>query len=837
VNDGSTPLAACQASYDAPLLMRMPFTEPFTPRRSPWPEITRIGIIVVAALAVMWPFFTSNVIGGVDARWYAYMLADYIEQARLGHLLVPVGQGSFAWNGSVHLFRSAPVYMAVARVWDILTFQRLNPFALEHLTAITSAVAGTLGFYAAAVKIAPNRRWIALGLALLYLGTPSWLSTVLYSEAYMSYMAFAALPLVLYGNARTALGNDGRGYVILGAGLALLWMCHPPIAFTTTLATLVIQSGLIMGRRIVSWNGMAAGIVAFAVLAAYYFISMSEVPPQPHQESKAFELTQILGFALFFTGIGRFALVPRAFGWALCAGGGAFAVWMTSYPWFCWAAATACIWFICAIVFRAISRPDFENHAFVILFLSTLAGAAVAEAWVGRDKMFVNGILTLAYNTAHFRDLFTPMKASLSLFHIFQPGWGLVAVFAGVTGSLFGSRPLGAKLFFAVALGLVLLFLRVPLVSNFLVGRLPIDFAGMVGVPLALRIAPVIASFTAMAGVVWIGTADGESRAMRFTLGAILSALVVWCGYQDVDFVQHSREMTGNANSTDRNLRHENAMLDAYAYLLLPIPSYFSHGKTDPILESRLLDSADKVVVGPVEDAEIMEAHGVSKIRLTTRPIGNSTTWFAVGPVITVAPKEHLLLRFEFDPKRNYNGFLIFEAEHSYREYHLPDSGMSSAFGVGDSRTTVLSLWNSGPTPEHYTLSLSGRPGNDIPHSGGFFANLYVSNLDVSALPIRLTSLIPYRAQVKSAAGGTLETFRAYMPGYRATVDGGDTPVSESREHLVSLPVPPGTHEVVLRFAGSARLRIAAVASGMGWLCLLGYWAVDFFRRRRPGVA
>jgi len=72
--------------------------------------------MVAAAVAIMAPFFTGNLIGGVDARWYGYMLGDYIEQVRHGRFLVTVGQGPLAWNGSVHLFRSAPVYMAVARV-------------------------------------------------------------------------------------------------------------------------------------------------------------------------------------------------------------------------------------------------------------------------------------------------------------------------------------------------------------------------------------------------------------------------------------------------------------------------------------------------------------------------------------------------------------------------------------------------------------------------------------------------------------------------------------------------------------------------------------------------
>jgi hypothetical protein len=813
----------------------MSSTLPLPPRQTPWPEFFRILILIAAALAITAPFLTGNIIGGVDARWYAYMLADYIEQARLGHILVPVGQGPFAWNGSVHLFRSAPVYMVVARFWDFLTLHRLNAFALQHLTVVTSAVAGTLGFYAAANRLIPRDRWIAAGLALLYLSTPSWLATVVRAEAYMSYMAFAALPIVLYGNARTAIRDDGRGYIILGAGLALVWMCHPPIAFISTIATLVIQSGIIMGRGIVSSKNLAAGMATFVVLAAYYFESMGELPEQSHTRSPTAELLQIIGFALFFIGLGRIALRPRSFGWAICAVAGLATVGIIDHPWFCWAVSVAGIWIIVVLAFRLSGRTDFERHAFVALFLSALAGAAIAEAWVGQEGIFLAAIQTFAVNNAGIRDVFSPLMTPMRGTQIFQPGWGLVAVFAASVASLFGSRPLGAKIFFAVSIGLAACYLRVPLVSNFLIGRFPIDFAATCGVPLPLRITPVIASFTAMAGVVWVSTMDVEGRKARCAVGLILGALVIWSGYQTVPFLQHSRMLTGTAIATDRNLRPENAMLDAYAYLLLPIPSYFSHGKTDPFIESRLIDGSGTVLVGPMEDAAIMEGYGFHKIRATTNTIPNSTRWFAAEPGITVEPHEHLLVRFEFDPKLDYTGYMILEAEHAYREYHLPDSGRPEAFGMGGSHTSVLSLWNTGSTPEHYKISESTEPGNDVPHVGALFANLFVSKLDASLLPVSLESFIPYRARVRSPEGGALETFRVYLPGYRATVDGNDVTVTESREHLASVVVPPGVHEVELRFVGTLKLRLAAALSGIGWGCLAIYCTFTAILLRRPG--
>jgi hypothetical protein len=769
----------------------------------------------------MFPLFTSHMIGGVDARWYGYMMGDYIEQARLGHLLIPSGQGAFAWNGAVHPFRDAPIYMAVGRIVDLLTFRTLNPFALEHLAAIASAVGGTLGFYAAATRLLPERRWIAVAMALLYLGTPSWLATVLCSEAYMSYMAFAALPVVLYGNARTVLRDDGRGYVILGAGLALIWMCHPPIAFLSTMATVVIQSGLVAGRGFVSWRNLAAGAATFAVLGAYYFTSMSELPPLDHSRSLSSELLQIIGFALFIVGIGRCVLVPRPYGWIACAAFGGWAVRMTDHPWFCWVLATAGIWLAAALALRLVGSAALRRHAVVALFLSVIAGAAVAEAWVGRDGIFQAAVLTLADNTARIADFITPLGSPMSSGRIFQTGWGLLAALAVCVLSLFGSRPSGPKLFFAAALGLVICLVRVPLASNFLVGRFPIDLVAMVGAPMPLRVAPVVAGFAAFAGVVWLSTANLHLRRVRLPVEAALACLVAWNAYQIVPFSRHTHAMTADAVSTERYLRHENSMLDAFTYQQLPIPSYYSHGVSDPFIESRLLDDSGKVRVGPGEEAALMEQNGVQKIRLTTALLPNSTTWVSLQPGITLNPGERLLLRFEFDPARTYGGYLIFQAEHAYREYRLPDSGQPSAFGVGPEKSKVLSLWNSGTAPEHYGFSLIYGPGNDIPHSGGLFGNLYVSHADPAHFPISLQSLIPYRARVASPGDGLLETFRVFMPGYRATVDGVAAPVLESREHLASVRIGRGVHQVELAFVGTVRLRIAAVVSALGWACIL----------------
>lgn len=166
-------------------------------------------ILAGAALATTWPLLNGRIVGGIDARWYAYMLKDFIGQERAGHFPVFLGQGDYAWNGGIHPFRTAPVFLWLGGVWDFLTGRALEATWLQHLAAVTSALAGVLGFYAAGITLAPRRRAEVALLSLLYLWGGGWPSALYWGDAYMTYMAFGALPLVAYGNARSWLTMAG----------------------------------------------------------------------------------------------------------------------------------------------------------------------------------------------------------------------------------------------------------------------------------------------------------------------------------------------------------------------------------------------------------------------------------------------------------------------------------------------------------------------------------------------------------------------------------------------------------------------------------------------------
>lgn len=805
------------------------------PRRSARSEAFRVLVLVVAAIAVTSAYLTPYRMGGVDALWYAYMVRGVTDQIAAGHFPVPMGEGICAWNGGVHPFRSAPVFPVLAALWDVATLGRLGPFMLQHLAVLTSSVLGTVGFYIASAKLMPSRRWAAAGFAFLYLATPAWLSIVTNAEDYMSYMAFAAMPLVLYGNARSALRDDGGGYVPLGAGMAIIWMCHPPIAFITSIATLFVQVGTMVSRGLATWRGILTCAVTFAVLGAYYFASMSELPPSSTGVRLPSEMVTVLALALFFLALGRSVASPYGPAWVVLALGSAYMVGKASQPWLLWIGVSTLYWLVTAAAARWVFRFDLWRHALSIMFACGLLGAATAEAILGPNHpgIFTPAIETLAINTATFASCVSPLPWPLRDVGLIQPGWALdLAIVAGAL-SLFGARPTGAKAFFAASLGLCLIYVRVPLVSNFLVGYFPAELTAMCGIPLGLRIMPVIASFAAMAGVLWFAAPSSSAGKWGRTMSVILALMVGWSGWQATRFIRIGHVLTSSKEQTDSILMPENIALARYAYDLMHLTGYYSNGVIDPRLETRLLDASGNIVVGPDQEERALEAHGVRQVRLVCKTIPNSM-WFDVAPDITLEPGEHVLLRFEFDPDRAYNGFMILTSENIYREYHLPDSGMVKAFGIGGARTHVLSLSNSGDGIRRYHFSFSREPGNDLNSDGGLFANLSIAKYQPDALPIRLESTIPYRATVSTKTGGWLESFVLYLPGYRASMDGSPVPIAESEESLNEVLVPPGTHTVEFRFVGTARLWLSAITSAAGFLVLGALWLRAARRRTTP---
>lgn len=811
-------------------------------RRGADPVAERWQVVLVGAatLGALLPYFTDRQIGGTDARWYALMLRDYLDQLRAGVFPVFIGQGEYAWNGGVHPFRTAPVYMNLAGILDLLTWRALGVVAVQNLTLTTAGLAGAWGFYAAATALLPQRRWVAAGWAVLYAVAPAWLGVLYLSDAHMTFVAMAVLPAVLYGNARSLLDENGRGYGWLAAGLALVWMTHPPTALLSTLVTVLLQGGsFLFGRAPVKrWRRAAGGALLFAGMAAFYFVGMGELPKAPGVGLQ--DGLQIAGLLLALAGIGNGFLLGRSRWWLALVLAGAGVAWLGREPWGIWIAVTSGLAAAAGAVMRRRGRVVTGARGLTVLFVALLLGAGLTQFWLGPNHPMRNG-LTLAaleVNRAHASNFFLPIKADGFNDGSFQPGTGLWLALGvmGVT-SLAGGSVAGGLFFIAGCLPIFAL-VRVPWIGDFLLGFVPPGVASIVSFTLQIRIFPITSAVLAMGGVVWFATTSAAEagRWWKRCEGGLLAMAVVWALWQSAPFVRRGWASTSSRVSTVDNLRPENAILDRFAYDLLPVPQHFSHGRTDPWLQARVLDASEKVILGPDETARLMEQNGAQRIRLTARESATSSRWIELSPPLTVAPGEKLLVRFEFDATADYSGWLIWKSARGYREYRLPESGNAEAFGAAAQNSRVISLVNSTDQPAVYNLSQVRDAQNTIKGNGDFFAHAVVSHYRPAQAQVRVDSLIPYRVTATVPVNGWIETSRVMLPGYRATLNGNPVALRASNRGLAMAAAGPGRHELELDYVGTRGVWVALWVSGLTWLGWLVWQMRALVRRNRKGT-
>ena len=786
-------------------------------------EPLRVLLVGAAALGVLLPLFTDRLIGGTDARWYATMLHDFVAQLRVGVFPVFIGQGEFAWNGAVHLFRSAPVYMHVAGAWDFLTLHSLNSAALQHLAILTAGLVGALGFYASAAALLPARRWMAAGFAVLYTTASVWLGVLYWAEAIMTFMGMAAMPAVLYGNARSLISEDGRGYLWLSVGLALVWMCHPPIALLATLLTALLQGGSFMwgGATAARWRGALLGALCFTGFSAYYFVSMSEVPRTAG--SGRGDMLQMAGLILALAGLGNALISQRSRSWWWVALFGTSVAGLGRSPWWIWLGLSCLLVMTLSLVLKRFRRNVGGGEACVILFLTMLVAAAFAQVWIGNSHPARNyeALSIFHSNVAGQFELFRPWLSDLSTLAIYQPGTGLWLIFAVLAVVFFQRVHLAVKLFFVAACMPLLGLVGVPWASEFLVGFAPESLARIVNLPLVLRLAPVFVSFLAMGAVVWLhfNAPASRDRMRSRSEGAFLILAVLWGLLQATPFMKRGWGSTETRTRTEDHFKPENFVLERFCYDLVQAPAYLSHGRTDPFLQARVLDLQESVIIGPDETARIMENSGAQRFRLMARDLASNPIWAILAPDITVGPKERLLLRFEFQPNVNYSGFLIWTSNHGYREYHLPDSGLALAFGTEAPNSRIVAVENSRDQPETYHLTYSRQAGNTVGGKDDLFANVIVSRYQPQLASVRVEELMPvYRAVATLPVAGWIETSRVWLPGYRATLDGKIVELRRSHRGLLMAASEPGLHRLEVRYVGTTTLWIALSVSGLTWI-------------------
>ena len=799
------------------------------PRVSPAAEAARLALVGLGIFLCYGPYLTVRRLGGVDAAWYATALQDYLHQWRALHLPALSGEGASYWNGGIHPFRSAPMLMIVAGLVDLVSWGQGGAYAVQHACVWVSACAGAFGFYALAVRLAPAHRWAGALLALAYLMTPSWLDVIVGAEAYMSFMAFGILPLILYAHARTLISQDGGGFTALGVGLALLWSCHPPIAMLTTLASVLIQTASIIVHRQYPWGAALRAVGWFACLSAYYFGAMSELPPRPGY-SQPWELLQVIGLCVAVVGFARFALQGYRAGWAIVGAVGLGIVALRSTPWLVALASAFAFALLLSWVLRKWGRGEPRRGALEVIALSLVLGCLVGQAFMSaRGDAGINPTpsATLLANSKEYADILTP----LGEVGILRPGLAIMLIALGVTVGITQVRSPAFRIIWLGGVFLSLTYFRLPWVSDFIVATFPGYLAVVCNLGFCLRVIPVIVSLAALGGVFWFREVGSRRPAQaRAALGLLALSLGVGL-VQVVRFAQRERVLTAAPEYNAKYIRADETRITRYAYDLVPVPSYTTDGITDPRLECRLISAEGRVILAPDDQARAAEFSGSRSIPLKASAILNTQGWYSLSRAVSVPPGKSLLLRFLFRTDHAYSGWLFLASENEYREYQLPSSGFERSFGSGQKNSRVILLWNSGKETEHFEITYRPSAGDTLT-VGDDFGSVRVSGWEPDCVPIAVRSLNPLTIDVDAPVDGFVETCRVFLPGYRAWVDGVEMAVSESRESLVQVPVGEGHHTVVVRRGVTLRVACALLVTLSGW-CALGFMSLGKLRQRR----
>jgi hypothetical protein len=245
------------------------------------------------------PYVRCAFVGLGDAYHYAISMADFIRQVRAGVFPVFIGQTEFAFNGGIHTVRTAPYFLHLGALLDMLTLNTLPFYAVANLAIVASALAGVLGTYAALLLYAPGRSWTAFALAALYILSPAVLAPLCEGDMIATFMTVPLTPWWVLGLALAADDPAAlRPWVIQGAALAALWWAHPPIAAwasALSLATWVAIAAGHEGRRGVVLERAALAACLCAALAAYEFASVLTLRLPPGPDTQSFEAATVFG--------------------------------------------------------------------------------------------------------------------------------------------------------------------------------------------------------------------------------------------------------------------------------------------------------------------------------------------------------------------------------------------------------------------------------------------------------------------------------------------------------------------------------------------------------------
>jgi hypothetical protein len=536
-----------------------------------------------------------------------------------------------------------------------------------------------------------------------------------------------------------------------------------------------------------------------------------------------------------FLGIVRIFQRDDFSGWAMAAAGCA-ACWMAHSPIGMWAsisvaAALAARW-ACGLGW---TRRDFAR-AFCagLLFVGMCGYVFVSVKILAPEKdsdlpseAVVENLQSL------YPALLLPVSHMAGEVSDLQIGWSLLAALVASCSLAWGLRSPAGRALVGVAALLLCLSLPVPWVNRWLWHMVPQAVVTATNAVPTQRLIAILA-----ACIVTLAACTLNSR--RIARGWVLLFLgigVAWTGFELREFLHRGPALQNTREHSEYVLNAENFIPTRFSLGMLSYQNkFFSHGFMDYGLEQRVMDEdmaaytvTDVGFLSPGSDFGPKTAHRELAGQLSGSSPPGERIWVYLSPKFTLQPRKHYLLAMDFTDA-DTRGVLILQGTGFYRAYNLPASGGVYAFGSTPVSSWVLPVSSSLDSPVEIGLSFTNEVADiDMAHYKNF-ARYELIEYDPDKLPVRLKSLLPYVAEVRSPAKGWLESFRYFTPGWTATVNGRAAVIRRSQDGLIAVPIEAGESEVRLAYHPPLPLLLSYWLTWLTWGALAAFLLVQLAR-------
>jgi hypothetical protein len=483
-----------------------------------------------------------------------------------------------------------------------------------------------------------------------------------------------------------------------------------------------------------------------------------------------------------------------------------------------WAHSPVAIWMTGFVAFSqalrlAAGRPSRwtlgREAAAVAVFLAVaaypLVSVLVVKPEAGQPVAPLSAGLSAARGAEYIQQVFPavllPLRDRSPSIEDLQLGYSLWLLWLAVLVAAVRRRSAAGGFLAVSSLVLVLLLTPIPGLNRALWRAVPGVIVAVSGDYPMNRLYLLLAGFAALGGGLAAQALLERNPRRGRVLYPALGLLCLWSGFEGRKLALDASAEWPPPPSGRRAMMTENAGLTRYSYLSFPgLPPYYTHGVTDPRLESRLLErDTRRLLAGDIESLESGGADGVVVLGTGTfqgdprdRPI------FQYRPHLVLEPgRRYALILDSAQPEAT--GVLIPQGETMFRLYAFPEYGAARSFGMAPGHSRLLPLWTDQDHPEEIRLEFR-TTGDWTRRDFSTLGTFRFLTYDPARLPVEVRSLIPYRARVTAPAAAWLETPRMFQDAYQAVVNGRRVGVAKSPAGLVMVPVPAGVSQVKVQY-------------------------------------